>query len=87
MTRWIRSLAVLIVLLGCADSALAQNARITGTLKDQSGAVLPGATVTARNQETGLTRTAVTNQVGEYVLLGAATRRVRRGGRAPGLRL
>jgi hypothetical protein len=68
MTRWIRSLAVLIVLLGCAETALAQNARITGTLKDQSGAVLPGATVTARNQETGLTRTAVTNQVGEYVL-------------------
>src|SRR5262249_27071611 len=68
MRTWIQSLAVLIILVAGADSALAQNARITGTLKDQSGAVLPGATVTARNQETGLTRTATTDAVGDYVL-------------------
>jgi hypothetical protein len=51
-----------------AAPVFAQNAQITGTLKDQSGGVLPGATVTARNQETGLTRTAVTEGNGEYRL-------------------
>ena len=63
------------VLRGGADDAadrsrraFAQNAQITGTLKDQSGGVLPGATVTARNEETGLTRTAVTEAAGEYRL-------------------
>ena len=37
------------LLLARAD-ACAQNAQITGTLKDPSGGVLPGATVTARNR-------------------------------------
>jgi outer membrane receptor protein involved in Fe transport len=57
---------VLLGLIAWADTALAQNARITGTLKDQSGAVIPGVAVTATNQETGLTRTAVTDQVGQF---------------------
>lgn len=60
-------LAVLVLML-FATPGFAQNAQITGTLKDQSGGVLPGATVTARNQETGLTRTAVTEGNGEYRL-------------------
>ena len=30
--------------------------------------MLPGATVTARNEETGLTRTAVTEAAGDYRL-------------------
>jgi Carboxypeptidase regulatory-like domain len=64
-----RSFVVLIVVvLGVAGPAFAQNAQITGTLKDQSGGVLPGASVSARNQETGLSRTAVTDSGGEYRL-------------------
>jgi hypothetical protein len=59
---------VLVATLGVAGSAVAQNAQITGTLKDQSGGVLPGVTVSARNQETGLTRTAVTEGSGDYRL-------------------
>jgi Carboxypeptidase regulatory-like domain/TonB dependent receptor-like, beta-barrel len=66
MRRHLVAVVVLGVLVAWADSALAQNARITGTLKDQSGAVLPGVTVTAKNQETGLTRTAVTDAVGQF---------------------
>jgi carboxypeptidase family protein len=50
-------------------------ATIQGTVKDQSGAVLPGATVTATNTETGNTRNATSGSRGEYRLsaLGAGT--------------
>src|SRR5687767_9099598 len=41
---------------------------ILGTVKDQTGAVLPGATVTATNVETGISRSATTGGRGEYRL-------------------
>src|SRR5215467_522308 len=41
-------------------------ASITGTISDQSGAAVPGATVTATSQERGLTYVAVTNDIGLY---------------------
>ena len=47
---------------------LAQNAQITGSVKDSSGAIIPGATVTARNADTGLTRAAVTDDSGDFRL-------------------
>ena len=43
-------------------------AQISGTVRDQSGAVLPGAEVTATQTATGLVRTMVTNETGSYVL-------------------
>ncbi len=68
MANWIRRVAVVIALTLGGGTAFAQNAQITGTLKDQTGGVLPGATVTAKNQETGLLRTAVTEANGGYHL-------------------
>jgi hypothetical protein len=41
---------------------------INGRVVDATGAVLPGATVTATNAATGFTRTAVTGGEGNYVL-------------------
>jgi hypothetical protein len=41
-------------------------ATITGTVKDESGAVLQGAVVTAKHTETGLMRSAVTDAGGGY---------------------
>ena len=35
-------------------------------MKDESGAVVPGATVTIRNKETGATRSLVTTEDGAY---------------------
>jgi hypothetical protein len=61
------AIVVLAVLLAAADAA-AQNAQIIGTVRDESGAIVPGATVTAKNQETGLTRTDVTNTQGDFRL-------------------
>ena len=43
-------------------------AEISGTVKDQTGAVLPGVEVTATQTDTGISRTAVTNETGSYVL-------------------
>src|SRR5947207_6470242 len=51
-----------------ATDAYAQNAQITGTVRDSSGGLIPGATITARNVDTGFTRTGVTDAQGEYRL-------------------
>jgi hypothetical protein len=55
-------------IFGAALPAAAQRttATIRGTIRDSSQAVVPGATVTAANQDTGLTRTTVTNADGLY---------------------
>src|SRR5258707_6268128 len=65
MRRWLAGLATVVLSLALAPSAFAQNAQITGSVKDSSGAIIPGATVTARNVDTGLTRVAVTDGSGE----------------------
>ena len=65
MRKWIVVASALVMLL-TGSSAFAQNAQVSGTLKDQSGGVLPGVTITAKNIETGLTRSAVTEASGEY---------------------
>ncbi len=43
-------------------------AQISGTVKDSTGAVLPGAEVTATQTETGIVRNTVSNETGAYVL-------------------
>src|SRR5437016_4142335 len=43
-------------------------AQISGTVKDQSGAVLPGVEITVTQTATGAKRSAVTNETGNYVL-------------------
>lgn len=45
------------------------SAVLSGRVTDQTGAVVSGATVTATSQETGIARTATTNQAGMYELL------------------
>ena len=42
---------------------------IEGTIKDQQGAVVQNATVTVRNIATNASRTAVTNDSGQYRIL------------------
>src|SRR6476620_10352027 len=41
---------------------------VNGTAADQSGAVLPGVTVTLTEETTGLVRTVITNEAGRWVL-------------------
>ncbi len=62
-----RLLVILWVLPLLAGVVWAQvTATITGSVKDTSGAVVPGTAITAKNLETGLTRTAETDERGNY---------------------
>src|SRR5262245_8054441 len=47
-------------------SAFAQSSTLSGTVSDPSGALIPGVTVSATNNATGVTSTAVTNEAGAY---------------------
>jgi len=69
MRTWHVGLLALVIAAGVSSSAYAQNAQITGTVKDQSGAIIPGATITSRNVDTGFARTAVSDGSGEYRLV------------------
>src|SRR5262249_5547089 len=46
----------------------ASTSQITGTVKDQTGAVLPGAEVTATQTDTGAKRMVVADETGSYIL-------------------
>src|SRR5436190_21121973 len=43
-------------------------AQISGTVRDESGAVLPGVEVTVTQSDTGVARNTITNETGTYVL-------------------
>src|SRR5580765_4207399 len=60
--------------------------QISGTVRDQSGAGLPGVEVTATQTETGVLRTAVTNETGSYVLPNLAIGPYRLEAGLPGFR-
>src|SRR5262245_32263629 len=56
------------MLLFCAVGWAHTTAQISGTVKDQSGAVLPGAEIKATQTATGAARNAVSSEDGGYVL-------------------
>ncbi len=69
--RWL-SLAIFlfVLVLGLPSHATAQEATIVGTVTDQSGAAVPGVSISLTNVRTGVVRTEVTNEVGQYVAPG-----------------
>ena len=48
--------------------AQATTAQINGTVKDSTGAVLPGVEITMTQTATGVKRSTVTNETGKYAL-------------------
>jgi hypothetical protein len=60
------SLAVLLLLGSPVGEAQTFRGTILGTVTDSSGAAVPGATVTIKNEDTGLTRTVTTADDGSY---------------------
>ena len=69
--KWLRqailtSCTVLIASLAYAQATSTFNGRVL----DQGDAVLPGVTITATNNATGVVRTTVTNADGSYYLPG-----------------
>jgi hypothetical protein len=70
MTRCFRTLLAAAAALGLCTTAFAQTTgRISGTIHDTSGGVLPGASVTVTEVRTSYTRTAVTSPEGTYVFV------------------
>lgn len=62
------TLFFLFVCLWSAVAAQQPTATLTGIVTDQTGAVISGATVTATNKATSLSRTVTTNDQGVYVI-------------------
>src|SRR5438128_977890 len=58
----------LIALASCLVFAQGSTGAISGVVRDASGAVIPGVTVTAKHIESGLTRTSVSSETGGYNL-------------------
>src|SRR5246127_1379409 len=69
-TRALRLLFTVFTLLALSVSALAQSTagRILGTLTDQSGAAVAGATVVVTDAERGASRTVTTDESGSYAV-------------------
>jgi hypothetical protein len=61
--------AALLICLSFTQNAYGQAvSQISGTTKDQSGAVVPGVEITATQTDTNVTRTTTTDDSGNYVL-------------------
>ena len=60
--------AVVLFALGLATNAATQSlyGSLVGTVTDETGAAIPGATVTVTQAETNLSRSVVTNETGSY---------------------
>jgi len=63
-----RAAAFVFLSATCSVVFAQSTAQLSGTVRDQSGAVLPGVEVTATQTATGLIRSVVTNETGSYVL-------------------
>ena len=59
---------VLFLLLMHTDAWAQATAQMTGTVRDESGAVLPGVTVTVTQTDTAFTRSVVTEASGTYII-------------------
>src|SRR5438445_4560555 len=85
-TVFVSTIVLFISLIACAGVWAQATAQISGTARDQSGAVLPGVEVKVTQTETGVTRTAVTNETGSYVLPNLAVGPYRLEAALPGFR-
>src|SRR5439155_15328031 len=61
-------LALLVSIMTCGNVWAQAAAQIAGAVSDQSGAVLPGAEITATQVDTGVSRSTITNETGLYIL-------------------
>ena len=77
---------MLFSVLACVSVWAQATAQISGTARDQSGAVLPGVEVTATQTDTGIARNAVTNETGFFLLPNLALGSYRLEAALPGFR-
>src|SRR5437899_6101305 len=66
MSRYLPVLLMSVLLSGHLVSAQVTNGTILGVVQDSTGAVIPGVSVTVKNVDTGIARTATTDEGGRY---------------------
>ena len=69
VSRTLLGLFIAAALMPAPAFAQFDTSTVLGAVKDSSGAVVPGATVTLKNNATGITATAVTDTDGAYQFL------------------
>jgi len=84
--RAVLGLVIVASLLPRLAAAQAVTGTILGTVTDTTGATIPGATVTLANLGTGLTRSLVTDEAGEYTAPSLPTGKYRLTAELPGFR-
>ena len=67
---WLMLLGSALVLAPSAAPAQVTTADLVGTVRDTSGAVVPGVSVSVINEATGVTRTTTTGDGGTYIFTG-----------------
>jgi hypothetical protein len=67
ITRWVVACALAAIAISGTAIAQTVTGEIRGTVRDSSGGVLPGVTVTAVNADTGLKRAETTDVAGGFV--------------------
>src|SRR5258705_7634438 len=75
MKPWLTccSRGILILLLPAGTAWAQGTAQLSGTVRDESGGVLPGVSVTVTQTNTGLVRTTVSDGTGGYLLTNLPT--------------
>jgi Carboxypeptidase regulatory-like domain len=87
MKRMVSAFGVALLISMMSTVGWAQaTAQINGAVKDQTGAVLPGVDITATQTETGISRTAVSDETGSYILPNLAVGPYRLEASLPGFR-
>jgi hypothetical protein len=66
MERLVIAFALLFLILPAPAFSQSTSATVSGTVEDATGAVLPGVSVTATNNDTGVVATVITNESGAY---------------------
>ena len=66
--RFVTAIVALIALGTGLSFAQTSTATILGTVKDASGALVPGVSITVKHTESGLTRTVVSSEQGAYTV-------------------
>src|SRR4051812_11657308 len=77
---------LLFVVLSSTTVWAQATAQISGSARDQSGAVLPGVEITVTQTDTGISRNAITNETGSYALPNLALGPYRLEATLPGFR-
>src|SRR5262249_7481648 len=61
-------IALFVSILSCSSAWAQATAQLSCTVRDQSGAVLPGVEISATQTDTGITRTTISNETGSFIL-------------------